>query len=97
MRLKHNAFGLVFFILIFTLLTGGLISMNASTKAHTKTSLEQALQRGVMEYYILNGYYPSSLKELKTVYPLTYDKKEYKITMHYQNKSTLPHFTVVEK
>lgn len=95
--LKQNAFGLISFLLIFVILTASLFSMNASTKRNTKASLEKAMQRGIMEYYVENGHYPESLKDLAASYPLRYDKKEFKVTYTITNTHTLPHYHIEEK
>lgn len=73
--LKRNALGLLFTILIFVIIMAGLRTMNASTTRNGKATLEKAMERGIMECYVMEGHYPKSVSYLKKHYHVSYNEK----------------------
>lgn len=93
---KRNAVSLIILIVVFILITGGLIRMNRSTQKNSRISLENAVQRGVLECYAMEGAYPRSLSYLEKNYHIAYDHKSYKVIYHYKGEQHLPSYQIVK-
>lgn len=49
----------------------------ADSKEEEKRSLEEALQREIVQCYVLEGHYPDSLSYLEEQYGFSYDKEHF--------------------
>ena len=62
-----------------------------------KESLENALWRGVTQYYALEGHYPETLDDLTENCGIQYDKKQFFIDYQIAGANILPDITVIER
>ena len=65
--------------------------------ADRKESLENALWRGVTQYYALEGHYPETLDDLTENCGIQYDKKQFFIDYQIAGANILPDITVIER
>lgn len=66
-------------------------------KQEQKNSLENALWRGVSQYYALEGRYPQSLQELKDTCGIQYDTDSFFVDYQIAGANLLPDITVIER
>lgn len=95
--ISRNALSLIISVLIFCLILIGLLNMNRSTQKNAQSSLENAMRRGIMECYAMEGAYPENLSYLEKNYYITYDHQAYKVIYHYNGDQHLPTFKVVRR
>ena len=67
------------------------------SRRRQKESLENALWRGVTQYYALEGHYPETLDDLTENCGIQYDKKQFFIDYQIAGANILPDITVIER
>lgn len=87
--------------LLFLALSGlfltGLDRISGDTSARQKESLENALWRGVTQYYALEGHYPETLSDLTEEYGIIYDSDTFFVDYQTSGANILPDITVIER
>lgn len=83
------------FLLVFSLFFYGISDLGDSSIEQQKQSLERALHRSATQCYALEGYYPPSIDYLMENYPITYDKKLFKIDYQPVASNLMPDITVL--
>ena len=68
-----------------------------TARRRQKESLENALWRGVTQYYALEGHYPETLDDLTENCGIQYDKKQFFIDYQIAGANILPDITVIER
>ena len=74
-----------------------LSQVSDTTRRRQKESLENALWRGVTQYYVLEGHYPETLDDLTENCGIQYDKKQFFIDYQIAGANILPDITVIER
>ena len=95
--LRNLCLSLILFICICGVFFGSLGSLSATTRRKQKESLENALWRGVTQYYALEGHYPETLDDLTENCGIQYDKKQFFIDYQIAGANILPDITVIER
>ena len=84
---------------LFVLLLTGCVFLfsraSRSTGQEQKKSLENALMRGVMQCYALEGRYPESLTYLEEHYGISYDESRFFVDYRPVAENLLPDVTVL--
>ena len=75
----------------------GFERLSDTTRRRQKESLENALWRGVTQYYALEGHYPETLDDLTENCGIQYDKKQFFIDYQIAGANILPDITVIER
>ena len=88
-------------ITVFVVLLGvvyyGINSISERTSSDQRTSLENALQRGITQCYALEGSYPESLDYLKGHYGITYNGDKFFVDYKASGSNILPDVTIIER
>ena len=92
-RLLISALLVIAFLAIFAV---SLRSISASTRDNQKESLENALNRDIIQCYVIEGTYPPSLDYLKNHYGLTYDEDVFFVDYTPRGANLLPDITILE-
>lgn len=95
--IRRYLFQILSFLAISIIICFGLYSTARSTQDNQKRSLEQALYRGIMECYALEGRYPQSLSYLIDEYHIIYNKDAFDIDYEIIASNIMPSITVIEK
>lgn len=90
-------FSILSFLVLFIAFTLGFQSFQENTDAKQKESLEQALKRGIIQTYALEGRYPASLDELISDYQITYDHDQFDVKYEIVASNMMPDITIIEK
>lgn len=69
----------------------------ADSKEEEKRSLEEALQREIVQCYVLEGHYPDSLPYLEEQYGFSYDKEQFFVDYQLLGANIMPDVTVIER
>ena len=69
----------------------------ADSKEEEKRSLEEALQREIVQCYVLEGHYPDSLSYLEEQYGFSYDKEQFFVDYQLLGANIMPDVTVIER
>lgn len=85
------------FILLFSLVCVGFLSIQDRTSIHEKESLQKALYRGMMECYALEGYYPSDIDYLINNYHIIYNQDRFDIQYEVIASNIMPNITIIER
>ena len=85
------------FVCICSAFFSGFERLSDTTRRRQKESLENALWRGVTQYYALEGHYPETLDDLTENCGIQYDKKQFFIDYQIAGANILPDITVIER
>lgn len=84
-------------LIICVLIFWGFHSIAQGTLDNQKESLEQALRRGIMQCYALEGRYPESLDHLVNNYHIIYNEELFDIKYEAVASNIMPSVTVIVK
>lgn len=71
--------------------------LEAGHRAEGRKQLEEAVRRGAVSCYALEGRYPETVEELKERFGLSYNEKRFAVHYEYTASNLMPQITVVEK
>lgn len=94
---RNLCLSLLIFFCICGLFFGGISHMSARAVQEQKSSLENALWRGVTQYYTLEGRYPETLQKLKDTCGIQYDTDLFFVDYQIAGANILPDITVIER
>lgn len=95
--LRNLCLSLLLFFCICGLFFGGISRLSAQARQEQKSSLEQALWRGISQYYALEGRYPETLQDLKDTCGIQYDTDLFFVDYQTAGANILPDITVIER
>lgn len=95
--LRNLCLSLLLFVCICGAFFGGFGRLSETTRREQKESLENALWRGVTQYYALEGRYPETLGDLTKTCGIQYDEKQFFIDYQIAGANILPDITVIER
>lgn len=95
--IRRYLFQILSFFIILIVICFGLYSTAKSTQDNQKKSLEQALHRGIVECYAIEGRYPESLNYLIEEYHIIYNTNDFNIDYEIIASNIMPNITVIEK
>ncbi|MCI9161642.1 MAG: hypothetical protein HFG59_00005 [Lachnospiraceae bacterium] len=85
------------FALIVFLFTAGTSLVSDKTDAQEIQTLEQAVNRGIVHCYSMEGSYPASLQYLKDHYGLTYDDERFFVDYQTLGSNIMPDVTIIDR
>lgn len=85
------------FALILSAFLLGISAVEKRTDTQAQEALEQALRRGIVHCYALEGSYPESLQYLKDHYGLTYDEGRFFVDYQVLGSNILPDVTIIDR
>lgn len=94
--IKH-VLSIAVFLLVLILFIQGVSSVSKSTVSRQHTTLENAVNRCIMDCYISEGAYPESLEYLKSHYGLMYNEELFYIDYQAVGSNIMPDVTIIEK
>lgn len=80
--IKKNFFSLAVFLLFMVFLIVSTNSLKNTSDKESIKSLENAINKTIVECYAIEGYYPPNIKYLEDNYGLTINKDKY--IVHYE-------------
>ncbi|MEG0275628.1 MAG: hypothetical protein RR630_01220 [Coprobacillus sp.] len=95
--IRRYLFQIVSFLMISIIICLGFYSTSKSTQDNQKKSLEQALYRGIVECYAIEGSYPQSLDYLISEYHIIYNKDDFVIDYEVIASNIMPSVSVIKK
>ena len=103
-KVKRNPFAwlgavlpILLFAAILVLAYLGMSGVTRTTEAERLKSVQTAVTRAVVQYYALEGQYPSSLDVLEERYGLTIDHDKYLVDYQAFAANLMPDITVLER
>lgn len=94
--IKHVLSTIVFMV-VLVLFIQGVSSVSESTVNRQRDTLENALNRCIMNCYIAEGAYPESLEYLKDNYGLVYNEELFYVDYQPAGSNIMPDVTIIEK
>jgi len=94
---KHILLSVCIFIALIALFYAGFSSLSDSTDERQRTSLENAINRSIVQYYAAEGRYPENLSQLMDRYGLIYDKERFFVDYRLQGANIFPDVTIIEE
>ena len=85
------------FILIVFLFTAGTSLVSDKTDEQEIRTLKQAVNRGIVHCYSMEGSYPESLQYLKEHYGLTYDDDKFFVDYQTLGSNIMPDVTIIDR
>lgn len=85
------------FALIVFLFTAGTTLVSDKTDTQEIQTLEQAVNRGIVHCYSMEGSYPASLQYLKDHYGLTYDDERFFVDYQTLGSNIMPDVTIIDR
>ncbi len=95
--LRQYFYHILSFLFVFVIVCFGFYSTNQSAVDNQKKSLEQALHRGIIECYAIEGRYPESLDYLVNEYHVFYSQDDFDIDYDIIASNIMPSVKVIEK
>lgn len=86
-----------FFLAVLLVFLLGISTVEKRTDAQALEALEQAVSRGIVHCYSLEGAYPESLQYLKDHYGLTYDEERFFVDYQVLGSNLLPDVTIIDR
>lgn len=86
---------LLAFCAVTALFLMGLSSVSRAASEEAAESLEDAVRRGAVQCYALDGFYPDSLRYLEEHYGITYDKEKYVVSYEVIGSNLMPDIMVI--
>lgn len=80
-------------LIIFLLLVAGL---NKNTLQQQRESLENAIDRGMLQCYVTEGRYPESFEYLQEKYGIIYDDSRFRVDYEVFGTNMRPTVTIIE-
>ncbi|MCI8474347.1 MAG: hypothetical protein HFF07_03310 [Oscillospiraceae bacterium] len=84
-------------VLALVLFAGALDSLTVGRSAEDLRQLEEALRRGCVSCYAVEGRYPPDLEYLKEHYGLQVDEERYTVAYDIFAPNLMPDITVLER
>lgn len=75
----------------------GISRVSEQTDARAMQTLEQALNRGIVHCYTIEGAYPENLQYLKDHYGLTYDEERFFVDYRVLGSNIIPEVTIIDR
>lgn len=85
------------FTLMVLIFWGVVTDLEQDTRQRQRQELEEALHRGIVACYALEGRYPESLTYLKEHYPLHYNEEQFFVDYTVQGSNLMPDITIIER
>lgn len=82
-------------VIILFLFAASLVSKR--TNVQELQTLEQAVSRGIVHCYSIEGFYPESLQYLKDHYGLYYDEERFFVDYQIQGSNIMPDVTIIDR
>lgn len=99
---KHRPVGflsflapLLVFILVLTLFLNGLSALSENAGEKESENLREAVLRGAVQCYALEGFYPEDLSYLEEHYGIVYDRSRYVVAYEAAGANLMPDVTVL--
>ena len=93
---KRMLLSVCIFLALIILFYSGFSSLSDSTFDRQRDSLENALNRSVVQFYAAEGRYPESLEELMGSYSIVYDDEMFFVDYRLQGANIFPDITIIE-
>lgn len=94
---KNFIISIIFFFLIIAAFTVGTTLVADRTDAQEQETLEQAINRGIVHCYSIEGSYPESLLYLKEHYGLYYDEDRFFVDYQVYGSNIMPDVTIIDR
>jgi len=93
--LKGVAITLLAFFLLLALFFYGFMVISEQSASEQTSALREAVMRGVLTCYAIEGRYPANTAYLKAHYGLTYDEKRFLVTIDAFAENQLPDISIL--
>ncbi len=94
---QNLAISVICFVLILSLFLLGVRIVERRTDAQAMETLEQAVSRGIVHCYAMEGAYPESLQYLKDHYGLIYDEDRFFVDYQVLGSNLIPDVTIIDR
>lgn len=94
---RNLVISIAFFVLVLSAFLLGISAVETRTDAQARESLEQAVRRGIVHCYTMEGSYPESLQYLKDHYGLIYDEERFFVDYQALGSNLLPDVTIIDR
>lgn len=95
--IKNFRISLIFSVAVIIICILGIRNVDSSTREKQLESLENAIQRSVIQCYAVEGTYPPNLDYLKEHYGLTYDEEDFFVDYQTFGSNMMPDITVIPR
>ncbi len=96
-KFKMIQLGIMVAIAVFILFIYTINHFSDSTILRQKMSLQNALERDIIQCYALEGFYPPSLSYIEENYGLLYDDSLFIVDYRPIGSNIYPDFTIIQK
>jgi len=109
MRIKHrfetetysgsgnSILSIVIFFFVLTIFLLGISVLEKRTDTQAMQTLEQAVNRGIIHCYTMEGAYPENLQYLKDHYGLIYDEERFFVDYQILGSNLIPEVTIMDR
>lgn len=95
--LKNICISAILFCVVCALFSEGVSGLSKNAGREQKAILEDALWRGITQYYTLEGRYPENLEELLEETGIQYDTGTFWVDYQIAGANILPDIAVIER
>lgn len=90
-------FPALIFVIVLSMFICFSTSFSQSSLEQEKQILENAIQRGIIQCYALEGTYPIKLSYLEEHYGLSYNREHFFVDYQYIGSNLRPNVTIIER
>lgn len=95
--LRNFSVSVVGFLIVLSVFVAGVSNVSRRADAQAARTLEQAVNRGIIRCYTIEGSYPGSLQYLKDHYGLTYDEERFFVDYQVLGSNIIPEVTIIDR
>lgn len=94
---RNIILSLLLFAAVIAVFLYALVEMSEKTTAEQEKSLIEALNRGVVQCYAVEGSYPENLDYLREHYGISYNETQFFVDYRPRGENIMPDITVIRK
>lgn len=95
--MKRYAAAILVLAVIIIAIIYGLQTSNTAMLRQEKNQLKETIEHAIVQCYAMEGRYPESLEELKTVHQIQIDEHKFNVYYEYNGANLMPRVDIIEK
>ncbi len=95
--IRNFSVSVIGFAVVMAIFIAGVSNVSVQADTQAAKTLEQAINRGIVRCYTIEGSYPGNLQYLKDHYGLTYDENRFFVDYQVLGSNLIPEVTIIDR
>lgn len=96
-KINFAKISIAIFLLVIVFFLYAILSFSSATLTRQETTLQNAIEKDIVNCYALEGFYPPSLSYMKEHYGLTYNEDMFFVDYQPIGSNLMPSVTIIRK